>query len=329
MTTPPFVRFYGNDWFTGCVGMKADERGVYISMCVYIWTTGRRVPLCDAEASRMMGLQFNLYQRIRDKLLRLGKVQKHADGYGIKRAEHELDKASNARSDARPDLQLDAGPAAAAAPDGRPKPNASERSEQGGTPSHSASGSSAVAHAAPNDTLLGTTGGTTAGTPMSAHRGTPIGTCQGSGKKDEQNQQPFIEPDSRTKDMGETRAREGVEVLAHGVQVNCETIRHPSFSISIPAIELGIAGRIPRDEVKRHCVAHALQWAAEIDGGKASASVIPGKIANFLVASIMGDLNRGAAASRRAETDKPRRSLTDVIREREASKQQPSGVLNG
>lgn len=96
MSTPPFVRFYANDWFTGCAGLKADERGVYVTMCVYIWTTGRRVPLDDAEASRMMSLNFKSYQRIRDRLVVLGKVTRHENGYGNDRAEHELAAATEA-----------------------------------------------------------------------------------------------------------------------------------------------------------------------------------------------------------------------------------------
>lgn len=96
MSTPPFVRFYANDWFTGCAGLKADERGVYVSMCVYIWTTGKRVPLDDAEASRMMGLNFKSYQRIRDRLVVIGKVTRHENGYGNERAEHELAAAAEA-----------------------------------------------------------------------------------------------------------------------------------------------------------------------------------------------------------------------------------------
>lgn len=108
MSTPPFVRFYANDWFTGCAGLKADERGVYVSMCVYIWTTGRRVPLDDAEASRMMNLNFKSYQRIRDRLVVIGKVTRHENGYGNERAEHELAAAAEAaaakgRSVATPD----------------------------------------------------------------------------------------------------------------------------------------------------------------------------------------------------------------------------------
>lgn len=109
MSTPPFVRFYANDWFTGCAGLKADERGVYVSICVYIWNTGRRVPLDDAEASRMMAINFKSYQRIRDRLVVLGKVTKHENGYGNERAERELSSASEAveRNTRRADAAAD------------------------------------------------------------------------------------------------------------------------------------------------------------------------------------------------------------------------------
>ena len=92
----PHIRFYGNDWFTGVAGLKADERGVYISMCVYIWTIGKRVPLDDAEAARSMALNFKSYQRLRDRLVVLGKLKRHVDGYGNDRAERELAAAQEA-----------------------------------------------------------------------------------------------------------------------------------------------------------------------------------------------------------------------------------------
>ncbi len=101
----------------------------------------------------------------------------------------------------------------------------------------------------------------------------------------------------------------------HGVVVNCDTIRHPAFTISLPAIRMGTqASGLTADDVKTHCVAHALQWAAEIEAGKLSGSVVPSKIANFLSASIMGATNRKAAADGRkakaAQPDKPSLAAT-------------------
>lgn len=90
--------------------------------------------------------------------------------------------------------------------------------------------------------------------------------------------------------------------------VNCETIRHKHFTISLPAIRMGtMASGLDAETIKTHCIAHALQWAAEIEGGKLSGSVVPSKIANFLSASIMGSMNRKAAA----DTRKARASTDD------------------
>lgn len=334
MSTPPFVRFYHGDWYTGVAGLKADERGVFISMCVYIWTTGRRVPLCDAEAARMMALQFNLYQRVRDKLLRLGKIEKHADGYTNKRAEHELGKASHARTDTRDAVRADAGSDATTGAPGRIESDAARGVEPGRAAAHSASGCSVDETAPADDPVLaasaGAHGGAWQGAHGGAYGGTPGGAWQGSGQKVQQNQTPSIELDSELDkeqeqtDVNETRGGAGsVQRMAHGVIVNCETVSHPSFTISIGAIELGIAGRLPRDEVKRHCVAHALQWAAEIEGGKSSSAVVPSKIANFLAATIMGDVNRGSVADIRKARFAPqaKKSLIERAAERRAQRQ--------
>lgn len=87
-------------------------------------------------------------------------------------------------------------------------------------------------------------------------------------------------------------AREGEEIYPGGVFVNCQTIRHAGFSISIPAIQMGIrAGMLPADEIKRRCLAHALQWAEEIEHGKRASDVVPNKISNFLIRTIMNDIN--------------------------------------
>ena len=172
MSAPPFVRFYANDWFTGCAGLKADERGVYVSICVYIWTTGNRVPLCDAEASRMMGLQFNNYQRLRDRLVVKEKVQKHADGYGVKRAEAELDLARN---------RIEAGATAG-----------SGRRAHTTPPNDDNQGTAQPNPLRPHDGENAEANGALLGTPIGAPIGTPIGDVE----KSEQNQQPSIDSES-------------------------------------------------------------------------------------------------------------------------------------
>jgi uncharacterized protein YdaU (DUF1376 family) len=195
MSTPPFVRFYANDWFTGCAGLKADERGVYVSMCVYIWTTGKRVPLDDAEASRMMNLNFKSYQRIRDRLVVIGKVTRHENGYGNDRAEHELAAAAEAaaakgRTVATPDRGNE----------GRAEEAAEPRQE---TPKN-AEANGAVLTDGPIDDGID-------------HRidGTIDHAIEV--KKSEPNQTPFIEPEpiTRKNDVDDV-ARARVEVLPDG-----------------------------------------------------------------------------------------------------------------
>lgn len=110
----------------------------------------------------------------------------------------------------------------------------------------------------------------------------------------------------------------------HGVFVNCETIRHSAFTISLPAIRLGTqASGLDAEAIKTHCIAHALQWAAEIEAGKLSDTVVPSKIANFLSASIMGATNRKAAAdtrrSRQPDGKPAKKTVMQILAEREAA----------
>ena len=97
-------------------------------------------------------------------------------------------------------------------------------------------------------------------------------------------------------------AREGETHAGHGVFVNCETIRHSAFAISLPGIEMGALGAAKsKDEIKSFCLGHALQWAAEIEGGKRPGAVVPDKIANFLSRSLMGAVGQKASQEVRAE----------------------------
>lgn len=97
------------------------------------------------------------------------------------------------------------------------------------------------------------------------------------------------------------------ELLGHGVISNCETIRHAAFVISLPGVEIGaLAAGMSRDEVKQHCISHALQWAAEIESGKPVRDVVPAKIANFLSASLMGVRNRSQRVPRAPSPNSPR-----------------------
>lgn len=90
------------------------------------------------------------------------------------------------------------------------------------------------------------------------------------------------------------------------VTVVGKTIRHPAFVVSLPAIELGtVAAGYSPEQIRTHCMAHALQWAAEIDSGRKPADVLPSRIANFLSTSIMaGKLRADVAETRMSHPPK-------------------------
>ena len=90
--------------------------------------------------------------------------------------------------------------------------------------------------------------------------------------------------------------REGEELLAHGVIINCETIRHVSgaFSISIPAIECRMVMDIPRDQVMQKAKGFALQWGLEIENGNKRA--IPDSPLSMICASLTADKTRSDVA---------------------------------
>jgi len=89
-----YIRMYPTDWRTGCLGLSLEQEGLYIRMCMFVAETGRRVPLDDTEAARMMGTQTRNYRRVLGELLRLGKIKRHTDGYGNDRVEMERERAT-------------------------------------------------------------------------------------------------------------------------------------------------------------------------------------------------------------------------------------------
>jgi hypothetical protein len=131
------------------------------------------------------------------------------------------------------------------------------------------------------------------------------------------------ETDTETEIITHTQqeaARVGEVAVGHGVFINCETIRHEAFTISIPAIECLTLGKFPRDEIRAKAQGHALQWASEIESGKRPELVVPAKIANFLTASLNGEETRQQCADvrkTRAENG-PKAFAKESDRERRA-----------
>lgn len=113
--------------------------------------------------------------------------------------------------------------------------------------------------------------------------------------------------------------RVGEEDMGHGVFVNCETVRHRWFSISIKGIEMQLAtSPIEMDSDQRKeaarssAIAHALQWAVDIENGKRPDVVVPSHVANFIRGSIVQQHNK-TARSKYSPREAPKVSNADRI----------------
>lgn len=93
--------------------------------------------------------------------------------------------------------------------------------------------------------------------------------------------------------------RDGEQSMGHGVFVNCDTVRHRGFTLSIEAIamqlviaNLGLSTNEARTLARQAALAHAMQWATEINGGRLSRDVVPSSPANFIRGSIVAQRNK-------------------------------------
>jgi hypothetical protein len=89
-------------------------------------------------------------------------------------------------------------------------------------------------------------------------------------------------------------AREGETEVSPGVFVNCETIRHRDFTISLKGIEMQLCGSVPMEQIKSIALGHALAWSTDIGAGKRADKVVPTNTASFIRASIQNQANNAA-----------------------------------
>jgi hypothetical protein len=107
--------------------------------------------------------------------------------------------------------------------------------------------------------------------------------------------------------------REGEVHIGHGVFLNCTTIRHKNFTLSIEGVTMQIASSpaceptidATRAKCRDICQANALQWAAEIENGADPKTVVPTKPLNFIVQSIVNGSVRTEAVRNARSYNKP------------------------
>lgn len=158
--------------------------------------------------------------------------------------------------------------------------------------------------------------------PAKGQSGASEGPAKGQIEYKETNKQslgippnPQTEPPQASPTSVWGSPREGEEHIGSGVFVNCETIRHRDFSISLLGIEMQLVGTVPMAEIKPVAIGHALQWALDIESGKPASRVVPSNPASFIRGSIQNQRNNSAVTDvRRAKAAAPKEAKSEKLK---------------
>ncbi len=105
--------------------------------------------------------------------------------------------------------------------------------------------------------------------------------------------------------LEEKKSGENVEKLPHGVELSEGIIRHNDFSVSLASANMtGSLRGLSEDIVKANCLQFALQWAAEIEGGKSPRDVLPDNIAAYVNYNLRQEKNQGDVTQARVDRQK-------------------------
>jgi len=114
---------------------------------------------------------------------------------------------------------------------------------------------------------------------------------------------------------GSAALPEGFQPLGHGAIINCETIRHKDFTISIPAVDmqLQLTPDCSNEDARKHCMSFALQWAASIEAGEEAFKVVPHNITRAISSSVTNKVLR-QVSHKNAQKKYGNSSATDQIK---------------
>ena len=87
-----FTKFFPSDWRSGCLPLNLEEEGLYIRACMFHYDTGRALPDNDAEASRLLNVQIQKYQKVMRSLIDKGKMVRAQGILFNERVVEEIDK---------------------------------------------------------------------------------------------------------------------------------------------------------------------------------------------------------------------------------------------
>lgn len=94
------INWYADEWLSGTAMLKADERGVYITICSLIYSHGGPIPDDEQDLARLCGCHWRSFRRIRKTLIERGKIVPENGHVMVRRCAKELQDASTRASEA-------------------------------------------------------------------------------------------------------------------------------------------------------------------------------------------------------------------------------------
>ncbi len=296
-----FAKLFPGDWRGGTLyQLTVEEEGMYMRSCVYMWDTGECIPGDDRLASRLLNVQVQKYQKLMGALIEKGKMTR---GQGVVFNERVLEEISEfQRQSGHQSLRAKRGHETRRLTANTVK----ELMEEVERLKQELASKDQPPQQPPDQPPVAPGGGCLGGTPdvppgVPSKKTNEINGGEQNGQKSGTAEARSLEARSQNKELGVGAGLQpDEELLDHGVIVNCRTVRHASFQISISAVEQQLALQsdlgLTVDEAKTYAragsIAQALAWAAEIENGRNPGEVLPRNCptANFVRGSIARQL---------------------------------------
>lgn len=289
--------------------MPLADRGFYLTAILLMYRDLEGLPADDKAAAMRMHIDIRQYRPMKKKLMQPGLLHEKPSGrVSNARFEREITEYVMARRE-RSEIasaRETAKKKAAAAPPAAPVPAQ--------IPPGIPGGSSAVSPGVPAKILGDTSGdfsektndfkGGGSKTWAEDEQRRPVSkSLEEREERKEKNLTPPIPP------LPHLDLAPGEERVGGRVVVNCETVRHPGFTLSLPAItmqlvtaNIGLSKREAEPIARDMAIAHALQWGAEIDAGRAVRSVVPDHPANFIRGAVVAQMRKGQMPAKQVGT---------------------------
>lgn len=327
-----YVNFFPNDWGGATRGfLSLEEEGLYIRCCSYMWDRGEPIPGNDNLAAKLLHVQVQKYIKVMAALIEKGKmirgqgvvfntrVMEDIERYRLEQSERS-DRAKKGHQtrvlsmQKTTELHEEITRLRAHIERIERRSHADHPpTDLGGVPPHQPGG--------------GSLGGHSGGTPLghqekdnkingeilnqqstTLHIPLPLPLPVKEESKKEKKESPTHTtrmpraPEPELVPVGVGVCRPGEQEVSPGLFVNCDTVRHAEFAISIAGIAMqlatantGLSKNEATEVARESSVAHALQWAAEIAAGRSARAVVPSHPANFIRGAIIAQRNKDAA----------------------------------